>query len=385
MKPRTVLIAATTGLLLFAGGVCAGVWFSMHYRIVPIREADTRPPTNFITAPPGATPPSRLPAPADPAREPYRPVHGALGFRFTQGERLQYRLSAGIEGSGFEQITGESPIDMRLDAGLTLSTESVAQDGTGSLRLDFEDVAMDGTFMGSPFQLSKRPGGASMRMDDRVLLDTESGQSIHGIPQLEFFDRPIRMKVGPDGTVLESSAGVALDTAMVALPLLPGVEFPNAGTAPGHQWESNVALPLPGLNKPLATRILNTFEGFTTVDNRRYGVIRQELRSDAQSGAFSLPESALGEALSLPLGQLTLTGSNLVYFEAETGRLASSEMDLDLGLELGGPLQGFADLLGAYGSLLGELEGRPAPPRQPAGTDGSRMGTRIRATLQQVE
>jgi hypothetical protein len=95
----------------------------------------------------------------------------------------------------------ESGVGLNIKFDMYLTTESVDLDGTGHLRLDFDDVVMTGQFMGQPVELYHNKERTQMDMGGRDSVDTALGQSVEGIPQIAFFDNPINLTVDRDGMV----------------------------------------------------------------------------------------------------------------------------------------------------------------------------------------
>jgi len=81
-----------------------------------------------------------------------------------------------------------------------------------------------------------------------------------------------------------------------------------------------------------------------------------------------------------------VSGTNMIYFDVDGGKLVKTEMNLFFKLEIGDQLEGIKSALGAYSSILGELEN---PNRRSARGEKAEplldMGVRIVATLVLVE
>ena len=376
MKPTRVLIQALIGGALFVTGVGGGIWFNEHYQIVPRNYANppqtpTQPTIDATTpAPPvqttlGARARDAVPAQPTqtaPATPPPLP-DGPFAYRFVPNEHLVYRLQADIEGTGLDFGQG-SPVAMTMDSGLSLVTESVDGFGNGSLRLTFDEVYMGGDFMGGPFELRHGPERTVMTMDGRPLVDTAQGQSTKGIPQLEFFQQPIRMKVAPDGRVLNVSGGAGLGTMLSPTQMLTPTQFPSPEFREGQQWESQFNLPVPGLGAAAPARALNTFIGRRVIRGRQCAVIRQELFSSQQDGTMASPKSVLGEGMEFTMPIFEVSGENWIYFDEGNGQLVECDMDMEFTLQLGEELKPVGDLLNLYSELFRELDGQPSPPSQ---------------------
>jgi len=343
MKPRWVLLQIGGAVALLAAGAAAGAWFVSNYSIVP-RGA-------FRDTPPGPPPPF----PEDITRAP-EPVDGPVAYVFTPGERLRYRLEARVLGSGVEQRN--DPLDIALDfaSDLALDTHSVNDWGEGELELRFDQVHMEGRFMGSPVSLAKSAEGTRFNMPGLGAVDTRRGQSTQGIPQLAFLETPIAMRVGRDGRVRDVRGVEGFERILTQVPVLASGRAPDPGTPLGTRWETHFELPVPGLDQAPRARAVNTFTGYETVNDQRCAVVRQELSAEASDGSLTSPESILGGAMSFSMPEFVVSGTNVLYYDPATGHLVRATLDVRFGLSIGRELQGATQLLGMYGSLLNDIE-----------------------------
>lgn len=285
--------------------------------------------------------------------------NGAFTFKFTPGETLNYRLTAKMEGAGMEAIGG-SPIDLNLDSAIALTTQSVDQKGYGQLRMQFGDTLAQGDFMGSPFLMARGDAGTRLEMNGQTYIDSAANQgSSAGIPQLEFFDHPIDMEVAPNGVVTAISGESGMGAILGAAPLFTDIEFPEGEITEGTSWTSHVTMPVPGIGTPIPTTIKNTFTGYKTVGNRLCAVIDQQITSEQVQGKLSAPASVLGAAIGFSMPKFELDGANKVYFDVENGQMVHSDLDLDLGIDIGQTLGGSGNqlngLLQGLGNILGDL------------------------------
>ena len=365
MKASHLLIQMGIAFALFVGGVAVGIFFHQNYRIVPAGSLE-QPPTFELATPPGAAPfapASTAPvAPTASTAKPSGPPAGTFSYRFQPGERLQYRMVSSIQGSGIDLLE-TSDIGMAMDSRLSLRTESVDPGGTGSLRVDFDETTMRGNFMGSPFELYHTPDRTVMTREGQPPLDTANGQTIEGIPQLEFLNTPIRMQVARDGRVLEVSGAPGMEKTLSPSSLIAPIEFDGQEMPLGHQWKSDFQMAVPGVNFPIPAQMLNTLQGYETVRGRNCAVIHQELLAKKQGGQMLSPESALGENIQFTMPTFEVRGENLVYFDVASGHIVRSDMDFTFALELGQEYKAFGEMLDFYSEILDELEsGRVKPP-----------------------
>jgi hypothetical protein len=396
------------GLILtavFVAGAGGGVWFTHNFRIVPLQETppaydtteydgttgvpqtgtvgSTAPSdtTGFRAAPDQVS--STIAAVPVPGTSPQDAVPwGPFSYRFTPGERLHYVLDADIKGSGFE-LGESSGIDLFMGADLSLETQSVDSWGTGELQLKFDDVDMDGVFMGSPVDFRQAGENARMRMDGQTQVDTSAGQSIAGIPQMEFFRDPIHMTVARDGQVKRVTGAGNIGKLLSPAPMMAPVSFPDTEIPVNTQWESDFNLPVPGLGMPAKARMLNTLKGYMTVNGRKCGVIHQEFLSAQKDGTMLSPESILGEGMQFTMPEFKVAGENMVYFDIESGHLVQADLDLEFLLELGQEFQGAMDLLGSVYEMLDELEGGKPAGKKPEEEESSllKFGVSIDGSL----
>jgi hypothetical protein len=374
---KTIGPMLASGIILLIAGIAIGIWFSQNYRIVPAdqagRTASVPPPPDLTTAP---------------GRQAVNscPPGGPFSYRFREGETLRYALRSHAGGTGAQKRTGPLGVDVDIQGLLALETKSVDSAGNGTLELGFREVDMTGEFMGGPVEMRKDASGISFGMDGRSQVDTAAGQSIAGIPQLEFFQQAIRMVVAPNGEVI-SVSGAGLDQMISPTPLIGALSFPAPELDTGTQWESQFSLPVPGMGTaPVATAI-NTLDGYDTVNGRHCAVIRQELRSTQENGSLFSPESALGKSMGFAMPEFSLQGNNTLFFDVENGCLVHSDINLEFHMKLAPELKGFVDLLGMYGELLRELEDGSRQPRgqRQQKADETDLGLRINATLSLVD
>lgn len=284
-------------------------------------------------------------------------TQGAFRFKFTPGETLKYRLSASIAGRGMEAI-GTSPIDMNLDSAFALTTQSVDNQGYGKLRMEFGDTQARGDFMGSPFLMTRGSQGTKLEMNGMTYIDSAANKgSSAGIPQLEFFDKPIDMEVAPNGVVTAISGESGMGAIMGAAPMFTDIEFPEGELTAGTTWISQVTMPVPGFGTPIPTTIKNTFTGYKTIGNRLCAIIDQEISGKQTQGKINAPASVLGAALGFSMPEFSLDGNNKVYFDVENGQMVHSDLDLDLGIDIGKTLGGSGDQLGGLLENLGDILG----------------------------
>lgn len=384
--------------VLLVAGFALGVWFTQNYRIVPAGPGQPLAGTAAPGAQLGAgrqdgtaslsSPPSEsLPSPTSKAtprpQSGYRSARnvawprqtgvqtqdqntdGLLHFNFQPGEQLNYQLTARIAGKG---VDAGVPEDVALDlaAVMNLMTQSVDQNGNAAMRLEFGNVAMDGNFMGVPFGFQQNGQNASITQNNKQTLDTSMGLgSITGIPQLEFFGSPIDILVSPNGQVRNVSGTGDIGSILSAYPVLSALEFPTQGMQQGTQWQSDIALPVPGFGEAPPARLVNTLVGYQTVGGRNCAVIQQDVLSSQSGGTLNSPKSSLSDAAQFSMSMFDLSGRNMLYFDVDAGKLVRSDMDLDLILKIGQALQDYSALLNGLlgdgasvdGAQLGDLLG----------------------------
>ncbi len=389
MKTHHVLILGGGILLVFALGLGAGMWFSQHYRIVPLGESSPPSQSAFQpVAPPAAPAPQILPAASlGPAVEPPleaapAPYAGLFAYHFTPGEALKYRLATDIQGTGFDLGQGAN-IGLKFLSSMILTTEGVYSSGTGALRLDFTSVDMTGDFMGSPVVLHKGPGSSKFQMGSRTEVDSSAGLNLGMIPQLDFFGQPIRMTVAPNGDIVNVSGAEGFDKLLTPITRLSPPPSGETGLQPNTQWESQFSMPIPGLADGVNSVARNTFTGYTEIDGRQCGVVRQEILSHQSQGTLSALGGVAGQ-LGLPMPLLNLAGTNLIYFDTVSGKLVRCDLDLNFNLEIGAPLGALTQALRMFNDALGEAGGaKPSPAPELPGNQN--MGARITGSLSLVE
>lgn len=299
-------------------------------------------------------------------------------YQFVAGERLDYALDAAIGGTGIESLSGPGNVAMEFTSDLHVLTESVDLAGNGNLSIGFDRVEMHGSFMDAPVNLVHSLAGTEYTHGNEHV-STANGDSIAGIPQLEFFNQPTKARVSPSGEVLQVDGAPGMDKLLSPEEILTSIEFPAGELDTGAQWTSNFAMPVPGVGSPAGATALNVLEGFQLFRGRYCGVIRQTLQADQADGTLASPESVLGDEMNFSMPEFRLSGENLIYFDVDNGQLIQADLNLNFTMRIGGQLKPVADLLNVYGSLLNELEGN-RPSESPA-QDALDLGVNIQATL----
>jgi len=380
-KYIAIAVALCSGALLFVVGMGSGVWLALNFRIVPKGDLEDLIAKTLgegasldeVLQGGGGVGQRKLPdvqalldqvqkaaAESDAASDwalskgaGETPAAGPFTFKFTPGERLHYALTADVEGHGLELLAPE-PVALEMDSAFDLVTESVDTVGNGVLELAFEHTEMKGDFMGAPFEMMQ--GAAGERVD---MGGTDTGlqrDMLWRIPQLQFFKTPMRMKVAPNGMVTDLSGRQGAEAAVSPLPMLTDLEFPSAQLDPGAQWDSHIDMSVPGFGAPVRVRIVNTFSGYKTIGRRVCAVIEQDLTSEETDGTLTTPAGRLGGLIGFTMPEFKLGGKNMVYFDTENGQLVHSEMDVDLGLDIGQVLgETTRNELGHAGTDVGEL------------------------------
>ena len=346
--------AAITGSL-FIGGIALGIWFATHYRVVPV---DSPAPTAAVAARepllPG-TGPGRMAAPAK---------EGPFTFKFTPGENLVYRMDAAIAGNGLDLAAPEG-VNMKMASQIRLHTIDVAPSGVGSLLLTFDDTQLNGDFMGDNYAMRTNATGSTIHSRGRDTLDTAKGKGTNqGIPQLEFFNTPIHMKVARNGEVSDLSGPAGIESIVSPLPALTELDFPGPSLDEGKQWTSRFNLPIPGFAEAAPGKMINTFKGYVNYAGRRCGVIEQRITSAQENGGVVSPKSVLGDAMSFSMPRFDLDGTSIVYFDVENGKLVRNDLNLGIKLDLGKALGGAGELVKGLVSQLGAAGGQDLPEFQ---------------------
>lgn len=343
------LILLVAGIILFAGGVGAGIWFTRNYDVVR-RDAPAAGSARVDAAHGGA--PDIAPAGhASTGSQPFT-------FRFRQGERLDYTLTAAVGGMG-RDTGAASPIQMKLDSAFHLATNQVANDGSAALTLAFDRAQFAGNFMGSDYAMNVGPGGSSAEMGGRSLTGgaLPPGQG-GGIPPLAFFNEPIHMEVAADGRVRQVTGGAASSELVRVLPAMVHMELPGGNLREGQQWQSTLELAIPGVGVPVPCDVMNTFTGYETIGGIPCAVIAQEIVSKQENGTLIMPQGAWGEAQGFTMPGFSVTGANKVYCDTNTGHVVYGNLRLDIGIDIGKTIgEGPSTALRAIGSALGALAG----------------------------
>lgn len=342
------------GLTTFAVGVAAGIWASSHFGFTPyVPFAETPPPITIpsvdvqeAAAPSGETKDAASAGVDNPAR-----------FRFSPEERLAYKCNTTIRGTGLESI-GMSDVAMAFGADINLVTEQVADDGSADLELNWDAVSLQGDFMGSNVNLYEDGQTTIFEMDGKnMLANAEGADPAQGIPQLEFFRTPVKMKVAANGEVTSLSGVQGFGEMLAMTPALSHVQFPGIKLEQGYTWDSDLKLPIPGFGSAADATIKNTVVGFEYLGDRFCAVIQQEYTSRQEDGTLNAPKSALGDAMQFGIPLFDLQGQGLTYFDVNNGQLAHTQLDLKLTLKLSQFLNGLSGSQGDIAKQLGNLLG----------------------------
>lgn len=356
--------ALATGVV--AAGLSSGRWVNqtVHPRATPAYATYNEQP-----APDGA-----LVSPATP--------DSLFHYTFTQGENLLYGLEADISGSGIESLAGSSGVAMAFRSVMQVHTDSVDALGNGTLDIRFNQVEMQGSFMDAPVSLMHSIAGTEYHHGSEHV-STAAGDSIAGIPQLEFFNKPTKATISPAGLVLNVAGAPGMDQMINPESLVASVQFPDGDIDPGAQWESDFGMPVPGIGSPVASKAVNVLEGMALYRGRYCARIRQTLVSKQENGAIDSPESALGDATGFSLPQFDLRGENVIYFDVDNGQLVEADLDLTFSMRIGEELKAVTGMLSIYGDLLNELEGNK--PGEKSKEDLLSLGLNINGRISLLE
>jgi hypothetical protein len=360
MNSRRSVGLAIAVVLGTIASFAAGAWFATHYRIVPIREASPLDPV----APPD------LELPSASVRDGSRPATSALrarsgrsplGFRFTPNERLEYELSSQVTGQGFES-TGPAGIRLGVSGDISMVTDRVDESGAAEMTVAYERMQVSGDFMGSPFRLDRTPERTTVDIDGHTRIDTRDPEhSSRGVPQLEFLEDPLKLRVAPSGEVLHVSGGAGWGEMLKEIPVLMPLEFPDAELQTGLQWESNFTMPLPGAGAPVRARARNTVVGYEYVGNRTCAVIRQDIDSRETDGVLTMPDSTMGSEMQFGMPLFELQGTNYIYFDIQRGQLVHTTSDLQLALKIGRALSEISSIFERAADDLAAVLGGASP------------------------
>lgn len=312
---------------------------------------------------------------------------GPFAYRFTKGEILNYQLDARASGTGFDMGVG-SDIGLLMNMGFTLETKSIDRKGNGTLELEFDEVKMTGNFMGDPVTLYQSGSETQMSLNKHDQLDTNKGDSIKGIPQLEFFKKPITMEVGPDGHVNDVQGAPGFDSILSPSKALSPSRFTASQLEIGETWTSEFNLPVPGLAIPASATAYNTLVEYVTLGTHNCGVIKQEMISVQTDGEMNSPSSVLGDEMNFSMPTFEVSGINMIWFDVDNGKLVRTEMNLFFKLEIGEQLEQVKSALGMYAEVLDQLDNpNVLSKKEEEEPDGPLldMGVRIDATLALVE
>ncbi|MGI6459367.1 MAG: hypothetical protein ACOX5J_04605 [Candidatus Hydrogenedentales bacterium] len=375
------------GAVLLALGLGLGFWFASRYDIsiarrgaaaptghpAPAAQQDSwasahpgapsrpaAPPRDAAAATPQTVTTSEALWPLSPAEQSQGQADGPFAFKFTRDETLRYRVATEIRGKGIEGLT-DSGVLMNFESGMSLHTRDVDPAGNALLRMTFDQTSLQGSFLDEQFSMEVTPDDARVDTRGQTPVDTRRDVgSTQGIPQLEFLQDPVDLVVAPNGQVLKLSNTQNMAAMLTAVPRFATLEFPGGALAPGQQWESRIALPVPGFGTAAETRLLNTFVGYEHMKGRLCGVIEQQFLSEQTGGALHAPESALGQALNLSMPVFQLSGENRVFFDTANGQLVLADLDLGLRMDFSNVLGNLSRALGGLLAHPDALSGAPA-------------------------
>lgn len=309
---------------------------------------------------------------------------GPFAYRFTEGEDIRYQLDATVKGKGID-LGVESAIGLSMNMTFGVETLAVDRQGFGTLELEFDRVQMTGNFMGEDVHLYQTGKKVEMSMNRFEQVDTDAGDSIEGISQLEFFSEPVKMVVSPDGMVQEVSGPSGFDTILSPADALAPSPFQSANLEIGQTWTSEFNMPVPGLAVPASATSYNTLVRYEWIGRREVGVIQQQIRSAQIDGEIVSPSSVLGESMNLTMPTFEVSGENWIYFDINDGKLVRTDMNLFFALELGEGGDSISSMLGQYSDAISGLDNPGPRTNVDEKAPLLEMGVEIAATLYLVE
>ena len=354
MKTRHVATLFVLVTTVFVSGLAAGIWFSQHYRIVAVgapagRTAEVQPPP--MSQFPRAA--AIMPAIENSAAPAASAPKGPLSYHFVPGETMHYGIEAGIQGTGLDLGLGAN-IAMNLASSLSLYTERVEPDGTGSLRLSFDNLDMTGDFMGSPIELHQSPERTLLNMNAQTKIDSSQGRSLGLIPQLDFFKQPVAMTVSPNGTIQKLEGAWGMEQLLAAVTRLSPDNGESAVLQPNAHWTSEFLMPIPGLGEGVKTVTNNTVTGYQVVEGHPCAVVQQEMRSSQSGGTLAMQSGGSDGGLSFGVPLFSVLGNNVIYFDTVNGKLVRCDLNLEFNLQLSQQLKPLGDFVNLLGEVLGD-------------------------------
>lgn len=375
-----IMAIVVGGLAALIGVGALGFYLGANFRIVPVGQMPAPPEyttaeSQAASAPTPPTPPRFVPPSASRGNGPFT-------YRFTPGENLAYRLTADISGTGNERDLGVGGIGMVFNAGFGVATTAVDTKGIADVTVDFDDVLMTGHFMGDEINLERSDNGTSFSMPG-ANQSPEAQSQLKNTPQMQFFEQPIRLSVAPDGRILSAQGAPGIEQVLAPEHLIAATELPEADMQPGHTWTTDFNFPIPGFNLAVPAKAQNTFESIVEIEGRRVAVIHQVIEATQANGQIDSPAAFFGEQMNFSMPRFVLSGENYIYFDTALGKLRQADMDLTVGLEFGGKLDAFKNLVGAFGNLLDEIDGTKRNPDPDASAEAPLLdlGFQIRSSL----
>lgn len=362
------LLLFSAGFALLIGGVALGVWLAQHYQIVPRTEPTASPAQPVEVA-------QVRPAPAIQTPPPKK---GTPKTPFKSGGQRDYQLHAAITGSGVEQE--DNPLDVSLDfnSNFGLAVKSVDSQGNGDLELVFGDTSLQGEFMGGPVSFEKTAQGVTYEMEGMTPSDASA-------PQIAFFNTPIRLRVSPDGQVLNAQGMEGFEKILTPISSLARPQLPGTDVDAETQWTSDFSFPIPGLPVSPSAQAINTVVGYEELDGRKCVAVSQELRSNMHANPLDAASGFLGQFAGLSIPKFKIEGHNMLYYEVATGQLYRANLDFKLGLEIAQSMNDLGRLLGGLGDALDEAESGAAAPGAPTGAGQPLdLGVSVKADLSLV-
>jgi hypothetical protein len=319
------------------------------------------------------------------ASEPMIPAtrENLLHYKFIPGEHTYYRLQADISGAGIESLAGSGGVAMTFGGDMKVLTEQVDGTGNGYLDIRFDHVQMQGSFMDEPVSLSHSVAGTEYHYGNENL-STAAGDTLAGIPQLEFFSTPTKAVVSPSGKVLQVSGAPGMDQTLSPETLLASVQFPAGDLDAGAQWTSDFGMPIPGVGRLVSSQAVNILEGYDLFRGRYCAIIRQTLNARQTDGEINAPQSALGEEMNFSMPAFDLSGESRIYFDVENGKMIQADLNLNFSMTIGEELKAVAQTLDLYGKLLNEIESGRSADEQPQ-EDLLNLGLKIAGSLSIVD
>lgn len=251
----------------------------------------------------------------------------ALQWKFTKGEKLDYVMTQNMDMSMNAGPQGQMKMTMKQQMDMTWEVQGIEENGNAKISQSIDriqmkmsgpqDVEYDSQSKEAPQGLAAMiaPSFDALTKGKFVLTMTPLGEIVDVVVPQEVVDA---LKNTPGAKMLgEMGSAEGLKQMMSQGSMVLPKEMPEKGSQWTHAME--IKMPMGGTQKTITTY---TYEGTKDVDGTTYAVVKPTVKTTYEGN-----------------GAMTLTvkdqkSSGEILFDPKAGRMASSNLDQDMTLDV---------------------------------------------------